>query len=295
MAEIRAAEDKYVTMVPRFELPKDFDKPKPDIAQPAAPPTEAKPPATEAVATPPEAEVKVDETTEEPDKETTGKDPEKQSNRRFERRIDRATKRAAEAQARAEALEKELAEFKQKSAPQTPSAEPKMEDYTDIKEYAKAFAEYEKANAIKDYEKKQVEQRNQQAQQQLISQWNDKVAKAEDKYDDFREVVGDLKPTTPWAVALMEEDNGEEVAYYLGNHIKEAQKIFSLHPLAQAREIGKLSVKLATQKEAPQKPSKAPAPITPVSGNTSISEPDFSKPMDPADYMKHGAKMFRGR
>mgnify|MGYP001611765694 FL=1 len=300
MAEIRAVEDKYVNMVPRFELPKDYDKPASETKPVTPAPTEVKPP-EEAKPAPKAETPPIPKELLEPDpveeKETLGKDPESTPDpvRAMQRRIDRATRARAEAQTRAETLERELADLRQKSAPTAPSSEPKMEDYTDIKEYAKAFAEFEKANAIKDYEKKQSEKQQQQAVESLVSQWNDKVSRAEDKYDDYREVVGDLKPTTPWAVALMEEENGEEIAYYLGKHIKEAQKIFSMNPLAQAREIGKLSVKISQEKVAPKQPSKAPAPITPVTGNSAAPAETIREGQSFEDYRKIGNKMFRQR
>ena len=295
MPEIVAKEDKYVTMVPRFELPKDFDKkpeaPKPDIAQ-AAPPEEAKP-AVEAPATTEGAE------TEQAEPVTTDKEPEKLeekvSPRRFERRIDRATKRAAEAEAKVEALSREIAELRTKQAPPVDPAEPKMADFTDIEEYAKAKSDYKVTQDRKERETKAEAERTQKATNDLTASWTDKSSQAEDKYDDYAEIVGDLKPTTPWAIAIMEADNGTDIAYYLGKHLKEAQRIIALPPVSQIREIGKLELKLATQTEAPKKPSQAPKPITPVAGSTEGSEIDFSKPVPFEQYLKWGNKTFRGK
>jgi hypothetical protein len=269
--------------VQKFQLPENFDKPE----TPAAPPTEAKP-ATEAVVTEPV------EDKPEAEKETTGKDPVKSSTRRFERRIDRLTREAAESRAAKEQADKRIAELEAKQNP-VPSGEPEMDKYTDIKEYAKAYAKWESDNAVKAYESKQKEVQKQQEVNKLKADWDSKASEAEDKYEDFADKVGDLRPTTPWAVALMEEENGPDIAYYLANHRKEAEKIFALNPFAQSREIGKLSVKLASAPEKPKQPSKAPAPISPVQTAATTSDDDPFKPMAPEQYMKLGAKKFRGR
>lgn len=294
MAE--ATTQSIVDSVPRFILPKEFsNEPKPEVKPetPAAPLTEAKP-ATEAVATPPDAEVEDTEVTGE---ETTGKDPEKPSNRRFERRIDRATRKAAEAQARSEVLERELQEYKAKNnTPTAPAGEPRMEDFTDIKEYAKAYAGFEKQNAIKEYEAKQAQTQQETRLRKLATDWESRVKEADAKYEDFDEVVGEIKPTSPWGTALMMTENGHDVAYHLGKNLKEFRRIATLEPPHQFIEIGRISARLAAQEEAPKKPSKAPAPINPVQGNAQVATGEYTDGMSPGDYMKSGlAKRLSGR
>jgi hypothetical protein len=66
----------------------------------------------------------------------------------------------------------------------------------------------------------------------------------------------------------MQADNGDEIAYHLAKHQKEAMRIAALDPLSQAREIGFLSAKLAAEPPKPKVPSKAPAPITPLAGKS---------------------------
>ena len=258
-------------IVPR--LPKEFSNEKPEVKPeikpevktetPAAPPEEAK--AEPAPATPPETEKAT------PEEETTGKDPEKPSTRRFERRIDKAIRGRAEAQARADLLERELAELKAKNAPAIPEGSPKAENFTDIEEFRKAVATYERAQAEKDFVSKQREEAAKTAETRLMSDWDRKVEKAEDKYDDFREMVGDLQPKGPMFIALMQEDNGADIAYYLSKHETEADRIAGLDGYSQIREIGKLSIKLSQTPEA-KKPSKAPPPITPVVASAVVSD-----------------------
>lgn len=288
-----AASEKHIAEIPRFVLPPEFsnDKPAAPAAEVTPPPTpaatpepESKPAATEAVATPPVEK-------EEPGKETTEKVP-----ARLQKRIDRATKLRYEAETRAETLARENAELK--ARPATPTAdpsEPKMSDYTDIAEYGKAMREYGEKKKDTEQATKQREESSRKFQQDITSQWVSQVAKAEVEFDDWDEVVGDLKPTAPWAVALMQEENGYKIAHYLGTHDKEAQRITSLNPYAQIREIAKLAIKLQTPPAAPQKPSAAPPPIQPVAGGGQAKS-DSVRPNQPyEEYQAVGNKLFRGR
>jgi hypothetical protein len=167
-----------------------------------------------------------------------------------------------------------------------------MEDFTDVQEYAKAVAAHERAEAIKEYEKKQRDAAIALQNQKLVQGWESGVSKAQAKYDDWDEVVGDIKPTTPWAYAMMEADNGPDIAYYLGSHPAEVRRIAALSPSSQFREIGKLELKLQAPAEPPKKPSKAPAPIEPVKGDAKSSVDEIEPQMDYEKYKKLGDKRF---
>gem|GEM_PF-4077849 len=44
---------------------------------------------------------------------------------------------------------------------------------------------------------------------------------------------------------MMQADNGDDIAYYLGTHMDEARAINALDPVSQIRAIGRLEAKLA--------------------------------------------------
>ena len=199
----------------------------------------------------------------------TGQDPEKQSSRRFERRLDKAYRRAAEAQARADLLEKQIAELKPKEP--ADQGAPRLEDFKDIEEYAAAREKHAADKALKDDQTKRQTEAQKQAQARLVETWEEKAERAEEKYEDWASVVGRLQPTTPWAMALMHAENGEDVAYHLGKNLKEAARIQELQPIQQILEVGRLAAKLAAEPPKPKTPSKAPAPITPLSGAASAA------------------------
>ena len=282
--------DKFVDQVPtfgKFQLPKDFDK-----KEPAAPPPEAK-----TAESAPVAEGVVPEQTE---PTTTGKDPEKPeekkeeqpSSRRFERRIDRATKARAEAEARAEMLAKELAEFKAKQASPVDPEEPKMEQFNDIEEYGKAKVAYGEKKAEKAFQAKQQQEQSETAQKRLNEGWAKTFIEGEDKYDDWHEVVGEIKPATPLHLGIMMSGSAD-VAHYLGKHLNEARKILAMEAPLQLMEVGRLAERLSKTPVAPKTPSKAPPPISPVGAAATSKEASVADPMPMDQYMKVGAKAFR--
>jgi hypothetical protein len=72
------------------------------------------------------------------------------------------------------------------------------------------------------------------------------------------------------AQSIQASDIGPEVAYFLGSNPKEADRISRLPAILQAKEIGKIEVKLANSPPV-QKTSSAPTPITPVTARSTGS------------------------
>lgn len=263
-------------------------------------PVSSEAPATPAVVeTPESAETPkvetpaTDASAETPDlKPETPEQAEKRGQRRFERRLDKVYREKAAAEAKAEFLEKQIRESAQTR--ELPQGAPRMQDFTDIQEYATAFAKFQSENAIKEHEGKRAREAQAANQRQLAESWDAKTIKADKKYDDFDEVVGEIKPTSPWAIAIMQADNGDDVAYYLGSHLKEAQRIAALDPVAQVREIGRLEAKLAA--EPPKtKISKAPAPINPLSAATGAQSAAPSPNDDIGTWIKKRSAQVHGK
>ena len=229
--------------------------------------------------------------------EVTPEQAAKREGRRFERKLDKAYKARAEAQARAELLEKRLQELEKAQPPkQVADGEPTLEKFDfDPEKYAQAKAEYAKTQVQKEIEAKQKTEAQQKAHQALISSWEEKADKGSEKYDDWETVVGTIQPTVPFIAALMEADNGHDIAYHLGKHPAEARRIAALAPLSQVREIGKLEAKLLSETVKPKAPSKAPAPITPLSGTGSGSTPQTLEDADMATFIKMRQKKLYGK
>jgi hypothetical protein len=270
-------------------LPADSPTPTPPAkpeatAEGTAPSAEAQNTAEQAPATKPDGEKP----------ETTDQDPEaKRGQRRLERRLDKAYRKAAEAQARADLAERQLTEERSAKAAPADPGRPKLEQFKDIEEYAAATAKYESEKTLKDHQNKQKSDAQKQAQASLLENWESKVSKVD--YEDFEEVVGEIQPTTPWAMALMKAENGADVAYHLGKNLKEARRIASLDPYDQIFEVAKIAATLAAKPAEPKTPSKAPAPITPLTGATPVASDVPSERDDMRDWMRKRQKQVHGR
>jgi hypothetical protein len=94
--------------------------------------------------------------------------------------------------------------------------------------------------------------------------YRERVEKASEKYEDFEQVAynQNLPISTVMGEAIVASDVGPEVAYYLGLNPAEAERIYRLPPLLQAKEIGRLEAKVAAEPPT-RKVTNAPEPITP--------------------------------
>lgn len=85
--------------------------------------------------------------------------------------------------------------------------------------------------------------------------------------EDFAEVtISDVMVET-----IMESDIAEKLVTYFNSNPDEADRIADLSNARQAAELGKLEVKLTTEKPKAEK-SGAPAPVKPVKGSTKTSK-----------------------
>ena len=141
---------------------------------------------------------------------------------------------------------------------------PPAEQFESVAAYAEALAQ------------KKLEQREQARQQsEILESYHEREEEARGKYDDFDQVAynPNLRITTAMAQTIQASDSGPDVAYYLGTNPKEADRISRLPPLVQAKEIGKIEAKLASDPPV-KKISSAPAPIAPVTAR-SVGSPTY--------------------
>lgn len=103
------------------------------------------------------------------------------------------------------------------------------------------------ALGMKEHEERKAKEAERQAHvYKQYQRLNDEFDNASDKYEDFDEVVrGDDVPFTQHVRdALLLVPNPADVAYRLGKNRSELERISSLHPLDQAREVNKLAFSL---------------------------------------------------
>jgi len=152
-------------------------------------------------------------------------------------------------------------------APAVPNEVPTAEQF----DSPQAYADYIRAEA-----QKLVQQQEFQKQQAaIVEAYHDKEEEARSKYDDFEQVAynPNLRITDVMAETIRGSDVGPDVAYYLGANPKEADRISRMAPILQAKEIGKIEAKLATEPPV-KKTSSAPAPFQPVTAR-SVGSPAY--------------------
>lgn len=186
----------------------------------------------------------------------------------------------------------------QETAPQTDEA-PKRESYESYEDYIEARAEYraeQKVKAAFAEQQQRVQQSTQQATaQQQGQQFQAQVEKARQAIADFDDVVStaDIPISQTMREAILESEVGALLTYHLAKHPAEATRIATLSPTSQAKALGVIEANL--QRKAEPQVSKAPTPITPISGGArTTSDPSKMSMEDYAAWRKKtGARWAR--
>jgi hypothetical protein len=151
------------------------------------------------------------------------------------------------------------------TVPVAPKEMPSIDNFESTDAYAEALAlrKAEELIAQRDRQKEQAE---------VVELYSEREEKARDKYDDFEDVVYNpkLRITDVMAETIQYSDLGPDLAYWLGSNPKEAERIARLSPILQAREIGKIEVRLSDNPPV-KKTTSAPTPISPVTARSSGS------------------------
>ena len=151
------------------------------------------------------------------------------------------------------------------TVPVAPKEMPSIDNFESTDAYAEALAlrKAEELIAQRDRQKEQAE---------IVEAYGEREEKARDKYDDFEDVVYNpkLRITDVMAETIQYSDLGPDLAYWLGSNPKEAERIARLSPILQAREIGKIEVRLSDNPPV-KKTTSAPTPISPVTARSSGS------------------------
>jgi hypothetical protein len=158
---------------------------------------------------------------------------------------------------------------REQAARQTVPVAPKEVPSIDNFESPDAYAE---ALALKKAEELIAQRSRQKEQAEVVEAYSEREEKARDKYDDFEDVVYNpkLRITDVMAETIQYSDLGPDLAYWLGSNPKEAERIARLAPILQAREIGKIEVRLSDNPPV-KKTTSAPTPISPVTARSSGS------------------------
>jgi hypothetical protein len=128
---------------------------------------------------------------------------------------------------------------------------------------------YAEALAARKAEELLAQREVERQQRELLTAYKEREEAAFEKYDDFEQIVYNkaLPITNVMAETIQASELGPDVAYYLGSNPREAERISRLSPYLQAKEIGKIEVRLADNPPV-KRTTNAPPPIKPVTAKT---------------------------
>lgn len=180
------------------------------------------------------------------------------------------------------------AKAEEAKAPASADAMPTPDQYEDYDAYIVAKAQWaargefkaEQERERKKSESAKAEMTAQERRERTLSQ----ADKAREKYEDFDDVISTpslAKFTREVAEVIHDSDMGADIAYYLGKNPAEAERISRLSPIAAAREVGKLELKLSSPaKVEPKRITSANPPVETLSGDKVGAQKDPSKMSD---------------
>ena len=162
---------------------------------------------------------------------------------------------------------------------------------------------YAEALATRKAEEMLAKREQQKQMSEVIEVYHEKEEEARNKYDDFEQVAYNpaLRITDVMAQVIQASDIGPDVAYFLGQNPKEADRISRMPMVMQAKEIGRLEAKLAAEPPKQVRTTSAPAPIAPVTPRSAsapaydTTDPRSAKAMSTAEWIAAENKRERER
>jgi hypothetical protein len=185
--------------------------------------------------------------------------------------------------------------------PAEPAAEkePDQNDFETLGEYLKAVRDYDRKAIARELKQEIAAEKQKEVvkteEQKARESWMSKVESARSEYEDFDDVVFDdsLPITEPMQKALLKDEQGARIAYYLGTHREESARIAQLDPVGAAFALGEIKARIAVQKSAAEPTPKAPPPVTqapppptPVKKTSPVASTSIFDAKDYKEYVK---------
>jgi len=213
----------------------------------------------------------------------------------FQRRIDKltaqkhrletenaeVTAKNSELTSRIEAIEKRLGgetlQVQKKADESKPTPEKFAADGKTYEEFLEAQTRWilkQEKEATKREQDDAAQQKNTQAAKDA---YNERAKASREKHADFDDVLKEADFAIPKVAedAIIDDENGAEITYYLAKHPEECEKMMAMPTIGKVISyIGFLSAKCAPQEGtvvAEKKVSNAPAPPARVPGGTAVT------------------------
>ena len=200
---------------------------------------------------------------------------------KLNKRFDKVTQRAKEAEARSVDLENRLKEYEARAVPQqepvkaTIEGKPQASQFNDVFDYAETLAEWSAENALKQRDAEEVQRKARKAQDKVLNNWNEKIAKAKTSMPDFDQMVQSSTVVVSNEIrdSILESDVGPQLLYFLASDENFAKKLTEMPLVKALREIGRLEARFEQEDKPKAKANKesvsrstAPSPIRPLTG-----------------------------
>lgn len=184
----------------------------------------------------------------------------------------------------------------------TPKEEPKRESYRDDEAYLNAhiehLAEQKAAEKLAQRERMQKEQLEAEERDKRAEAFESRAESVRKNNIDYDDVISDARLHRADTVSnamvdfIADSDIGADVLYYLGKNIKESQRIAELSPTKAVKELVKIESELASK---PQRQTKAPPPISPITSNSGNTHKAPSDSDDIETWMRKERERARSR
>jgi len=252
------------------ELPTATEGEKPPAQPPAAPEESASPEAPEPAAT-----TAPDSEPDDVQEAGTSRGGSRQ------RKIDRLIRENSELLERVRALEQTPPAAAAPSAPGAPppavggTPRPDLNDYKTLEDYTEALTEWKLDQREEKRKAEETQRAAEAARKSEQESWTAKEQAAQKAHPDYQELIESTPiPQGPGVLAarqaLLEDEHGAELLYWLAKNPAELKRIAALSPVGAVFAIGKLSAAYAPPAPENPKPkvSSAPRPLSPISHGT---------------------------
>jgi len=268
-----------------------------------------------------------EEDSEDEEEDATEEPAPKPKRNRYQERITELVTARREAERRLAALEEQLNNPQNKEQAKTeaptkaaelraPDPTEKNEDGTEkyplgefdpgyIRDLTRhTFEEMTRESQTKEAQTREAREAEEKANQ-LQTEWNTRLAPAQERYPDYQEQIATLEPLFTGvdesygeylAQTLMAMDHGPDVLYYLAQNIDEAQSIFALGAQRATLKLGRIDATFETsEQEQPQPKVKrvTKAPTPPAHQNKGSAGARPAVPPDTDDLDAFAATFFK--
>jgi hypothetical protein len=189
-----------------------------------------------------------------------------------------------------EELRRQIAEqsVKPQEKPSEPAkaaaaGKPKLEDFQTLEAYQEALTDWKLDERERTRKEAEARTAAEDAVRKEQDGWTKKEKAARKAHDDYDDLIDTVQiPAGPGVLAarqaMLEDDNGAELLYYLAKNPKELERIAGLPPASAVLAIGKLSAKFDTPATENGKPKITGAPKPPPpsgrAGKTASDDPN---------------------